>query len=107
MGFRPWMKPLGVGMDPGRLVAKRQVEFVGFTANCVAGSINPVQPLGVIGVPKAERAKLPWLSGPMVEYGLKIPYCERLGTSLKSPARMRTVGTVSTCVPIRCRMLVS
>src|SRR5712692_8199792 len=103
------MKNWAVGSSrlAGICEEKLQVALVGLTAVLVAGLMKPVQPFGVMGVPKAERAKTPFPSGPSDEKGSYKPLFAIEGSSLKSPWCIRAVGTENVLFPIRWRMVES
>src|SRR5579864_89728 len=85
---------------------KLQVGFPAAVPASTAVFMQPSAPNGLpgTGVPNAVRVNKPLELGPAVLYGSQRPKLDVAGSSLKSPLRMRAVGTVNTWDPFRCRI---
>src|SRR5689334_22354053 len=98
------MKNIAAGSSRlcGICVEKLQVGL----PDSMAVFVHPSAPNGFpgIGVPKAVRVYIPLEFGPTVLYGSQSPLLAIVGSSLKSPLRMRAVGTEKTCEPAKCRI---
>src|SRR2546430_1723088 len=92
------MKYMAVGSRRlcGICVAKLQVGFPLALPASMADAMQPSLPNGlpVTGVPNACRSNNPFALGPTDVYGSQRPFEITSASSLKSPWRMRAVGTV-------------
>src|SRR5882724_6588499 len=106
-----FMKYMAVGSRRlcGICVAKLQVGFPLALPASMAEARQPSLPNGLpaTGVPKACLSNKPLALGPTVLYGSQRPFEMTSASSLKSPCRMRAVGTVKFLYPSRCSLVKS